>query len=209
MKRPKPARRLDLDPRHWMPLVEAFQRARTALGSIALAEQDLRNRLLSMNPAQRLQAAYRALALSAEHPHGREMISGLIKRAQWQNYRLWGSSDGTVRLRRIIREADAENLNLAGGGVYIFIRRAEFDRHYPPPAPVSEPRADGEPQRRKRGPKIKQDWRLFASHAAYEFKEKHGRVPSGSELAQICQDKIDYQPELSEISRLFRFLLGD
>src|SRR5262245_7572086 len=118
---------LDLDLRHWMPHAEAFQRARTALDSIALAEQDLHNRLLSMDPAQRLQAAYRAVVYTAERPHGFE-ISGLIKRAQWEHYKPWGSRDGTVRLRRI-GEADDEDLGprgLASPGVRIFIRRAEF-----------------------------------------------------------------------------------
>jgi hypothetical protein len=149
MKQRKATRPLDLDPRRWMPLAEGFQRASAALGSIALAAQDLHDKLLR----GLLQAAYRAIVYSTEHPHGHE-ISGLIERARWEHYKPWGSGDGSVRLRRIIKEAGDENL--AGGGVYFFIRRAEFDRFYPPPQPAA---ADSlRPPQRRRGPVPTHDW---------------------------------------------------
>jgi len=72
-----------------------------------------------------------------------------------------------------------------------------------PPAPESTPR------RRKPGPKITESWRLFAAHAAYEFKKEHGQLPSGPELAQICDDALGYQPDPSEIAKLLRYLVGD
>jgi hypothetical protein len=92
---------------------------------------------------------------------------------------------------------------------FFFVRRRELDRLYPvteltKPAP-SEPSSS----RRKPGPKIMNDWRFFAANAAYVFKEKHGRLPSGPELAQLCEDKLGYQPDVSNIARLLRFLLGE
>jgi hypothetical protein len=147
MTRRKSARPPDLDPRRWVPLEPAFQRVRTAVYSLEIAQQDLHGKLVR-GP---LQAAYRAIVYSAEHPHGFE-ISDWIKPAQWRNYRLWGSSDGTVRLRRTGR-VDSENL--AARGVHIFIRRAEFDRFYPPPATLA-PSVDTD--RHKPGPKPTDEW---------------------------------------------------
>ena len=104
-------------------------------------------------------------------------------------------------------------------GVHLVARRRELDRLYPvtaaseqPTTPAAQPAHDDvqpTPQRRKPGRKITQGWRLFAAHAAYEFKEEHGRVPSGPELAQICDYELGYQPDTSDIAKLFRYLLGD
>jgi hypothetical protein len=102
---------------------------------------------------------------------------------------------------------------------HFFVRRRELDRHYPVTAASEQPttpatqRAHDDveptPQRRKPGRKVTEGWRLFAAHAAYEFKKEHGRLPSGPELAQICEDKLGYQPDTSDIAKLFRYLLGD
>jgi hypothetical protein len=113
-----------------------------------------------------------------------------------------------------------------GEAWYFFVRRRELDRLYPvtaaseqPTTPAAQlahddvqPAHDDEqptPQRRKPGRKITKGWRLFAAHAAYEFKEEHGRLPSGPELAQICEDQLGYQPDTSDIAKLLRYLLGD
>jgi hypothetical protein len=106
-----------------------------------------------------------------------------------------------------------------GGTWYFFVRRRELDRLYPvtaaseqPTKPAAQPAHDDvqpTPQRRKPGRKITEGWRLFAAHAAYEFKKEHGRLPSGPELAQICEDELGYQPDTSDIAKLLRYLLGD
>jgi hypothetical protein len=106
-----------------------------------------------------------------------------------------------------------------GEAWYFFVRRRELDRLYPvtaaseqPTIPAAQPAHDDAqptPQRRKPGRKITGGWRLFAAHVAYEFKEEHGRLPSGPELAQICEDALGYQPDTSDIAKLFRYLLGD
>jgi len=74
---------------------------------------------------------------------------------------------------------------------------------------LSQRKLDTQSTRRKPGRKITKGWRLFAAHAAYEFKKEHGQLPSGPELAQICDDALGYQPDPSEIAKLLRYLVGD
>jgi hypothetical protein len=132
-----------------------------------------------------------------------------LKRSKWRQW--------IVRLRHdytpsgfgtiVARVFDKDKKPVSG---VFFVRRADLDKHYgTTPTTTAVDDVQPTPQRRKPGQKITKGWRLFAAHAAYEFKEKHGRLPSGPELAQICEDKLDYQPDTSEIAKLFRYLLGD
>jgi len=75
----------------------------------------------------------------------------------------------------------------------------------PTPAPTA--RIDDKPQRRR--PKIKQNWRLFVAAQVYEIRNREGRTPSAGELAQLCEDKIHYQPDESDIQKLLRLLLNE
>ena len=77
----------------------------------------------------------------------------------------------------------------------------------PTPAPTA--RIDDKPQRRRPRPKIKQNWRLFVAVKVHEIREEEGRTPSAGELAQLCEDKIGYQPDESDIQKFLRTLLND
>jgi hypothetical protein len=77
----------------------------------------------------------------------------------------------------------------------------------PTPAPTAP--IDDKPQRRKPGPKIRHNWRLFVASQVYEIRKREGRTPSAGELAQLCEDKIDYQPDESDIQKLLRTLLNE
>jgi hypothetical protein len=179
---------------------EAWLRVYAALSeNMRLTRRDLKADLL----AKRLVGAARVIA-----PDGNERCI-IFEPAFWE----------PVELPYAYLVSGHEKHAREGEAWHFFVRRRELDRRYPvtaaseqPTTPAGQPAHDDEqptPRRRKPGRKITKGWRLFAAHAAYEFKEKHGRLPSGPELAQICEDELGYQPDTSDIAKLFRYLLGD
>jgi hypothetical protein len=179
---------------------EAWLRVHAGLSeNMRLTRRDLKAHLL----AKRLVGAARIIA-----PDGSERCI-IFEPAFWE----------PVELPYAWSVSGCEKHASEGEAWYFFVRRRELDRLYPvtaaneqPTTPATQPAHDDvqpTPQRRKPGRKITEGWRLFAAHAAYEFKEKHGRLPSGPELAQICEDKLGYQPDTSDVAKLFRYLLGD
>jgi hypothetical protein len=194
-RRPRQA----LDPHEWAPLNDAYARIKAHVGSRELAARDLHRDLIS-GPPGGLGSASRHIARDGTETRG------LLKPSFWKQWTLTDAIDGGV----LIRRADDQPVT---GQWYFFVRRADLDKHYGTPTATTTATATGDvqppPERRKPGPKITKDWRLFAAHAVYEFKGKHGRLPSGPELAQICEDKLGYQPDTSDIAKLFRYLLGD
>jgi len=85
--------------------------------------------------------------------------------------------------------------------------RALLSRAKAPEPPSAEPAAP--PQRRKPGPKIKENWKLRVAVECYRVKQKEGRTPSAAELAQFCENETGYQPDVSDISKLLRILLDE
>jgi hypothetical protein len=179
---------------------EAWLRVYAALSeNMRLTRRDLKADLL----AKRLVGAARVIA-----PDGSERCI-IFEPAFWE----------PVELPYAYLVSGHEKHAREGEAWHFFVRRRELDRRYPvtaaseqPTTPAAEPAHDDEqptPRRRKPGRKITKGWRLFAAHAAYKFKEKHGRLPSGPELAQICENELGYQPDTSDIAKLFRYLLGD
>jgi hypothetical protein len=71
----------------------------------------------------------------------------------------------------------------------------------PAPAPT--------PRRRKPGKKIKHNWRLHAAVYVHDFRAKEGRTPTSSEIAQHCEEELGYQPDVSDIAKLLRYLLDE
>src|SRR5262249_19212647 len=63
--------------------------------------------------------------------------------------------------------------------------------------------------RRKPEPKLKHNWPLEVAVEVYRFREKEGRTPSASELAQFCYDKWEWAPDDSDINKLLKILLND
>jgi hypothetical protein len=92
---------------------------------------------------------------------------------------------------------------------YVFEFDADEVRALLPRAEASAPDESAASRRRKPGPKVKKDWRLHAAAHVYDVKKKTGRTPPASEIAQYCEDTLDYQPDSSEIQKLLRYLLGD
>jgi hypothetical protein len=209
VKWPPPNRRIELNPKLWAPLAEASARVKALRGSIDLTERDLRR---DFRHGQ-LQAAYRAIVYQLDAKPGEFQsrvkdyeASGLFPRVFWDQHGVRVNGDGTAGLRGIEGEQTGWRWNAQF--VFIFVRRAELDKRYSREVTPVEDEVLL-PARRKPGPKIKKGWKLFAAHAAYVFKEKHGRLPTGPELAQLCEDKLGYQPDVSDIAKLLRFLLDE
>ena len=187
-------------PHEWATMKEAWMRVHAALSeNMKLTQRDLKGHLL----AKRLVGAARVIA-----PDETERCI-IFEPAFWE----------PVELPYAWLVSGCGKHASEGEAWYFFVRRRELDRLYPITA-ASEQRTTAAaqpghddvqptPQRRKPGRKITKGWRLFAAHAAYEFKEEHGRLPSGPELAQICEDELGYQPDTSDIAKLLRYLLGD
>ena len=183
MKRRKTAPPLELDPRQWMPLAEALQRTRAALGSFELAGRDLHNKLRD----GRLQAANWAIS----YPEDTETFD-LVAPARWERYRLSGVSDGTIRLR--LRSGTDDDGALDSRGVYIFVRRAELDRLYPrtlddpataagaAAAPAAPRVRRSKDKRRHKGSPI-QD--AIRSIAAQEFPNGHEAISTKDIISRV------------------------
>jgi hypothetical protein len=104
----------------------------------------------------------------------------------------------------------------ANEGAHLFVRRVDLDRLYPIPAtptktvaPQSDDVQPPKPRRRKPGPKLKHGWRLEVAIEVYRFREKEGRTPSASELAEYCENKWEWHPDDSDINKLLKYLLDD
>ena len=62
---------------------------------------------------------------------------------------------------------------------------------------------------RKPGKKIKRNWRLHAAVELHRFREEEGRTPTGLELAERVNNKLNYCPDPSDVRKLIRFLLSE
>ena len=78
------------------------------------------------------------------------------------------------------------------------------------PVGATGPRfADAPSYRRKPGKKIKRNWRLHAAVELHRFREEEGRTPTGLELAERVNNKLNYCPDPSDVRKLIRFLLSE
>jgi hypothetical protein len=174
-------------PREWAPVKEAWKRVHVALSEdTKLTRRDLKAHLLAGDFVG-------AARISAPEGSERRVI---FARPFWKPVEFPYS-----------HSVEGYEYN-EGETWFFFVRRRELDQLYP--AAREQPTTpEPEPQRRKPGPKITKDWRLFAAHAAYEFRKEHGRVPTRSKLAQLCENELGYQPDVSDIGKLLRYLLGE
>jgi len=181
-------------PHEWATKKEAWLRVHAALSeNIELTQRDLKAHLL----AKRLVGAARVIA-----PDGSERCI-IFEPAFW----------GPVELTFAWSMTGCEKHARKDEKWHFFVRRRELDRLYPVTAASEQPTpgAHGEPtpQRRKPGPKDETGWRLTYAGEAYLFKQKMGRLPSATELAKICADKLEYQPDPRSIQRLLNSLAGE
>ena len=96
-----------------------------------------------------------------------------------------------------------------------FVRRRELDRLYPvraasdqPTIPAAQSAQDDASPRPKPGQKTK-GWKLTAAVELDGFIKEKGRRPSGPELSERVDKKLEYYPDESDVRELMRFLLDN
>jgi len=189
---------LPLDSPNWMPVVEALRLLNGLLGNHYLAVKDLFAAVAAKRSDKRLPCMRRLIASEVAPDQDRE----------------------------IVPPADATPVYFGREDSAFFVWRPKFEKIWPAlaapatphaassarddePTPAPTARIDDKPQRRRPGPKIKQNWRLFVAAQVYQIRKREGRTPGAGELAQLCEDKIYYQPDESDIQKLLRILLNE
>jgi hypothetical protein len=197
-KQCKKLEQLPLDSPYWMPVAEALRLLRGSLGNSYLAAKDLFAAAAAKCSDKRLPCMQRLIA----------------------------SEVAPDQDRKIVPPADATPVYFAREDAAFFVWRPKFEKIWPALAASAAPHAassvrddepspaptapiDDKPQRRRPGPKIKQNWRLFVAAQVYEIRKREGRTPSAGELAQLCEDEIYYQPDESDIQKFLRILLNE
>ena len=181
-------------PHEWVPFSEAWRRVEATVGgALRLTQRDLHRAFLN----GRLIAAVRRFA------QGGTETRIVLERAVWRRLKInyaWSITGW--------RELDPE----AEQWVF-FVRRRKLDKHYPADGTTTptERRPDDEQPtiKRKPGKKIKENWRLTAAVELDLFIKEKGRTPSGPELAERVDTKLNYYPDESEVRKLIRYLVGE
>jgi hypothetical protein len=64
-----------------------------------------------------------------------------------------------------------------------------------------------EPLRRKPGRKPKKDWKLFVAAKLWEMRKAGQRVPPAADFAQLCENELGYQADISHLQKWLRLLI--
>ena len=125
----------------------------------------------------------------------------------WQGLRIYEDPDGGfIQLQRDRASQGETPRDL--GQLYDWaydVWMPDFDKLWP------SAKADqkSEPSmRRKPGRKPKENWQAFVRGALAVFLNEGRQVPPASDFAQLCENTLGYQPELREIQKLLKQLLG-
>jgi hypothetical protein len=216
-KRRRKAERLPLDSPNWMPAAEAHRMLTDSRGDPDLAAKDLTAAVADKRSAKRLPCMQRAIARHIAPDQDRE----IVPLSFWEEYEF--GFDPVSEELQIWPKGLAVEFPFK---VVFFVWKPKFEKIWPAlaasaaphaassarddePTPAPTARTDDKPQRRRPGPKIKHNWRLFVAAQVYEIREREGRTPSARELAQLCENKIHYQPDESDIQKLLRILLNE
>jgi hypothetical protein len=86
------------------------------------------------------------------------------------------------------------------------VARRDLDKLYP--TAVSAAASPPEPARRKPGPETKHDWPIHVAIEVIRIIRAGERMPTAAKMAQHCEDTLGFQPDIREMQRLLRRLLG-
>src|SRR5262249_24545821 len=208
---------LPLHSPHWMPATEAHRMLPGLRDDPDLAAKDLTAAVADKRSAKRLPCMQRAIARDVAPDQDRK----IVPLSFWKEYDF--GFDPVSEKLQIWPKGLAVEFRFK---VAFFVWKSKFEKIWPAlaasaaphtassarddePTPAPTARTDDKAQRRRPGPKIKQNWRLFVAVKVHEIREKEGRTPSAGELAQICEVKNGYQPDESDIQKFLRILLND
>jgi hypothetical protein len=181
----------DFNPHEWTPLNDAFARVRAALGSRALAEHELQQRLQS----GRLSSASRWIdRLTGESAAERHEASF------WQGLGLVSMSPesgmaGHVRVGAASARMAAwlEWLKTKHECVF-YVLRGDLDKLYPVADAIVVPATPtrAEPPQRRRGPVTKYDWIAFTAEVCRRCIDLSGRVVVTEDESQLADDMTEW-----------------
>jgi hypothetical protein len=208
---------LPLGSPNWMPAAKAHRMLTGLRDDPDLAAKDLTAAVADKRSAKRLRCMQRAIARHIAPDQDGE----IVPLSFWKEYEF--GFDPVSEKLQIWPKGLAVEFRLR---VAFFVWKPKFEEIWPELAASAAPHAassarddeptpaptapiDDKPQRRKPGPKIKHGWRLLVAAKVYEIRKREVRTPSARELAQLCEDEIDYQPDESDIQRLLRTLLNE
>jgi hypothetical protein len=219
-KRRKKVEQLLLHNANWMPVAEPHRLLTGLVGDGNLAAKDLTAAVAAKRCDKRLPCMQRAIPSHIAPDQDRE----IVPLSFWDKYEFgFDPVNGLKVCRKNRFPAYPVEFPIP---VAFFVWKPKFEKIWPAlaasaaphaassaredePTPATTARIDDKPQRRRPGPKIKQNWRLFVAAQVYEIKKREGRTPSAGELAQLCEDEIYYQPDESDIQKFLRILLNE
>ena len=179
---------LPLDSPNWMPAAEAHRMLTGLLGDPDLAAKDLTAAVADKRSDKRLPCMRRAIASHIAPDQDRE----IVPLSFWDEYEF--GFDPVSEKLQIGAKGLAVEFRLR---VAFFVWKPKFEEIWPELAASAAPHAassarddeptpaptapiDDKPQRRRPGPKIKQNWRLFVAVKVHEIREKEGRQARAS-----------------------------
>jgi hypothetical protein len=181
-------------PAEWVPLREAYDRVRVAVGGQGIAERDLREHLRTPGT---LPSIVRRFA-----PDGTETCE-LLDPEYWNDRTPEGGGNSAFQVR-MIRPVSNVVVSVRG---YFFVRRQELDKLYPVPGSSMSSRDDDEPlpSRAPRGPKPEHDWRREVGREIARIALAGEREPSAPEMLEWCIERWDgWEPDESHMRKLLK-----
>jgi hypothetical protein len=185
---------LVLNPAGWISLRGAFVRIKASVGSHEVAEDDLYQDLMT-----RLPSAMRMIRCDG---------SDTTELLEWS---FWKHPDVAFRMPYDSFEHfywSHANLPLPSGveSCSFFVHRPTLDKFYP--VATAAPPSSEQLTRRKPGKRTTHDWTLHVARELGRIEGAGKKVPTASKFAQFCEDTLGYQPDIREVQKLLKQLLG-
>jgi hypothetical protein len=219
------------DMRRWRPVAEIIEGLSPHIGNKKLIAEDLTAALASGEiHCMRRHANERALKIDKlsnaelgsivsrnivveDQPTGhRELVPASF----WVDYCFARSPNGDICVGfRLPPNHDGfSELSFTWTANWVFyLWRPDCVRKWPELTPQAAAKREGEASeppshRRKPGRKPRGNWKLeVATEVGLRYRE--GKPPpAANELAQFCEDKLGFQPDISEIQKWLRLLVG-
>jgi hypothetical protein len=180
-----------LDDPRWLPIAAEHKLLAERHGDPHLAALEL-NQALTDNKVRCL---------------GRFSASGkreLVPSPFWADYELSHWSDGLKVTPRRRRGEKGRRIIIPLRGVVLYVWKPDVDKLWR----RAEQETEISPQRRKPGPQPRKNWKLYVAAELHRIVEIEGKQPPvAADFAQLCEDKLGYQPDIREVQRLLRQLL--
>jgi hypothetical protein len=173
----------------WASLDEAFSWAEGALGSSALAEDDLTERFRNGQ-----------LPMAMRHAGMFELLEPSLRK------RLWVAEteeEGVLTIR--VWGLPAE---IASSAPHFFVAREPLENLYSPGPAIDAPaEASTAPTRHKPGPQPIKDWKTVVARELIRRAYAGEKKPTPAAMVRFCQKEIKYSPDPSDMSKLLKQLL--